>query len=146
MPDEPTNAELGRRVDFLDRELGNRVSHAVYMADQRTAELRFAEMGAGLADVRSQHAADVAELKRQHTEDLRVLREELAEQAKAGTEQRMHWRSLILTGVLPALVTGLGILVTWLISRGGHLWHEPGHTRRQRRAWQRRSPSPARWP
>ena len=40
-------------------------------------------------------------------------------QARNAGENRMHWRSLILTGVLPALVALIGVIVTIALSHGG---------------------------
>jgi hypothetical protein len=107
--DEPSNAELAWRLQNIQQMLAGLIGRPEYDADQRAADRRFTEL-----------AADIEDVRRQHAEDVRVLHERITEQARNGVEHRMHWRSVILTGVLPALVTGTGILVTWLISRGGH--------------------------
>ena len=78
--------------------LAGLVLYPEYRESQRGIDRRFEEL-----------AADIEELRRQHEQTV-----------KASAEHRMQWRSVILTGVLPALVTALGILVTVIISHGGH--------------------------
>lgn len=109
MPDEVTTGELARRLDDIQRLLTGVVGHPEYAADKRGLDYRFGEV-----------KADIEDLRRVHADDVRELHARISEQARAGVEHRMHWRSLLLTGVFPALMTGLGVLVAWLVAHGGH--------------------------
>ena len=95
---EPSNSELARRLDDIQRMVAGLVVYPEYRESQRGIDRRFAEL-----------AQDIEELRRQQ-----------AEHVKATADHRMQWRSLILTGVLPALVAAIGILVTVLLYHGGH--------------------------
>jgi hypothetical protein len=107
--DEPSNAELGRRLDDIQRMLASLVGRDVYLSDQRGTEYRLADLARDLEQERTDRASAIAAVSRR-----------LDEQAKAGAEHRQHWRSLLLTGVLPAAVTLAGILVTlWISHHGG---------------------------
>jgi hypothetical protein len=112
--DEPSNGELGRRLDSIQQTLGSMRAEVVgrleYAADQRAAERQFREIAAGLEEIR-----------RQHTEDIRDVRDELAEQGRARVEHRRHWRELVWQGALPALMTlTVGLLALWAAHSGGH--------------------------
>jgi hypothetical protein len=106
---QPSNGELARGIADLKAMVASLIGRAEYAAFQQGLEYRFSELT---------RLAEAERLAREN--DVKELTERLNNQAKTGAEHRMHWRSVILTGVLPALVTGLGILVTWIISHGGH--------------------------
>lgn len=96
MADEPSNAELAWRLEAIQRVLGELVSRAEYAARLETAEHRFAEL-----------AADVAEVRRAQEEHAREHR-----------EARHGLRTIVYTGVIPSLVAAASILVSlWLGGR-----------------------------
>lgn len=108
MADEPSNAELAWRLQRIQDTLSGVVGRPEYDADKRSADYRFADL-----------ARDLAEERRERTEAVKAVRELVAAQARNAGENRMHWRSLILTGVLPALVALIGVIVTIALSHGG---------------------------
>jgi hypothetical protein len=102
--DDPSNAELGRRLDDLRIMVQGLVGRDVYKADRRAFDLQFAEA-----------QADIAEGKQHHAE----LRRDLAEHIKHATESegtsRRHWQTIILTGLLQAAISIVAVAVTvWL--------------------------------
>jgi hypothetical protein len=103
--DEPSNAELGRRLDDIWRLLQPLIGRAEYTADQRAAERR-------LADI----TADIDDVRRQHTEDIRAVNERQTAAERATRQGRTHWQTLIFTGLIPAAVAAIAI---W-VSRGAH--------------------------
>jgi hypothetical protein len=107
--EDPSNWELARRLDDIHRLLGGLVGDREYKADQRGTERRLA----GLED-------DLAEERRERAEAVRAVRELVETQAKRAAEGRMSWRSALWTGLLPALVAAIGVIVTVLLSHGGH--------------------------
>jgi hypothetical protein len=109
--DEVTTGELARRLADIQQMLATLVGRDMYLSDKQGTEWRLAELASDLERERQERAADV-----------KAVNGRLDAQAKAGAEHRMHWRALLLTGVLPAAVTLIGILVTLWISHhgGGH--------------------------
>ena len=110
MADEPSNAELARRMDRIEvllQDLSLRlVSSDVYNRDQRETERRFAELERELAEER---------LARK--EDVKDLRGRMDERDKTGGS---NFRQGIYSGVIPALLVLAGILVqVFLALRGG---------------------------
>jgi hypothetical protein len=106
--DEPSNAELAWRLQRIQETLNGVVGRPEYDADKRSTDYRFSDL-----------AHDLAEERRERTEAVKAIRELVEAQAKNAGESRMHWRSLILTGVLPALVALAGVIVTIALSHGG---------------------------
>lgn len=110
MGEEPSNAELGRRLDDIQRMVASLVGRDVYQSDQRGTEYRLAGL-----------ARDLDQERKDRAEGDQVLSGRLDGQAKAVAEHRMHWRSLLWTGVLPALATlTVGLLALWAAHSGGH--------------------------
>lgn len=109
MADEPTNSELAWRLDRIQDTLVGLVGHPEYLADKRAADYRMAEIERRIAEEARERAADVE-----------ALHQRISDQAKAGAEHRMQWRSLLWTGALPALVTLIGVIVSiWIAHQGG---------------------------
>lgn len=107
--DEPTNAELGRRLELIQQTLASLVGRAEYSADQRGTDYRFSEISRVIDAER-----------RERAEDITAVNQRITDQAKAGEEHRMHWRGLLWQGALPALVALLSVLVTlWIAHHGG---------------------------
>ena len=109
MADEPSNGELGRRLDVIQHLLQDLVGRAEYNARQEAADRRFAEL-----------AADIEDTRRQHSEDIRAVHQRLADADRKSQEHRLSWRTAFWSGILPALVVLAGILVQiWLAHSGG---------------------------
>jgi hypothetical protein len=95
--DEPSNGELGRRLDDLFRLVSGLVGRAEYAADQRALEHRLTNLDRDIEDLRTQHAKDI----------------------DAVSASRLSWRAIFYTGILPALLVLVGVLVQiWLATRG----------------------------
>lgn len=110
MGDEVTTGELARRLEDIRQLLATLVGRDVYLSDKQGTEWRLNELARDLQRERDERAADV-----------KAVNDRLDTQAKAGVEHRMHWRALVLTGVLPAVVALFGIIVTlWISHHGGH--------------------------
>jgi hypothetical protein len=106
--DEPTNGELGRRLDQIYGSLQALIGRAEYDAGQRALDLRLAGVNRDLEDLRRQHAEDVEKLNTRITEEAKT------------TAARGQWKTTILVGLIPSLVALLAILVTiWLRGGGG---------------------------
>lgn len=101
MSDDPSNAELGRRLDDLRILVQGLVSRDAYAADQRSTDYRFAGLKAELAEAQS----DVSELRRDFAQHVR-------ESAQHEDTGRRHWQTIILTGLLQAVIAVGAILVT----------------------------------
>lgn len=102
---EPTNGELSRRLDTLSASLAQMVGRGEYIADQRGIGERFENVTRRMDDIR-----------RELAEDIRAVRDD----AKQAREARQGWRTIIYTGLIPALVVLLSILVQiWLAHKGG---------------------------
>lgn len=120
MTSEPTNGELERRLQDIQRMLSAVVGVPEYAADKRASDFRQSEVERDLAEERRERSAAISQERADRAEAIREVSQRMTEQAKAGLEHRMHWRGLLLTGVLPAVVALLGILVTlWISHHGG---------------------------
>lgn len=107
--DEPTNWELARQLQDIKQMLGVVVGLPEYAADRRALDYRLDEL-----------RRDLQAERRERAEDVKAVNDRLDSQAKAGVEHRMHWRSLLWTGALPAFVALAGVLVTlWIAHSGG---------------------------
>lgn len=111
--DEPSNWELARRLEDIQKMLALVVGHPEYAADRRALDYRLDGLQRDLETERRERAGDV-----------KAVNDRLDKQAEAGVEHRMHWRSLIWTGALPAAVALIAVLVTILLNihggGGGH--------------------------
>jgi hypothetical protein len=107
--DEPTNWELARQLSDIKQMITAVVGHPEYAADRRALDYRLSELQLQLETERRERANDV-----------KAVNDRLDKQAEAGVEHRMHWRSLLWTGALPAAVALLGVLITlWIAHNGG---------------------------
>ena len=105
MADEPSNAELARRLNEIAVLLQQVVGRPEYNADQRHAEHRFTEIERDIEDVRRTHAEDIKEVLRRFDE-----------QAKAGGT---NLRQALYNGLLPAIFLVVSLLVTVLLAFRG---------------------------
>lgn len=122
-----------RRTDAIHAELGARITQVArdgvpmvvwQQAQQAQADVLARverEHDAAVQRLAQEHGRDIAELKAQIREEFRELREEMTERAKSGAESRRHWRELFFIGVLPSLMTAVGILAAmWMNGSGKH--------------------------
>jgi hypothetical protein len=105
MADEPSNAELARRLADITLLLQQVVGRPEYTADQRLGEHRFTEIERDIEDVR-----------RTHIEDIKDILKRLEEQAKA---KGSNLRQALYNGLLPAIFLVVGLLVTVLLAFKG---------------------------
>jgi hypothetical protein len=104
--DEPSNAELARRLADIALLLQQVVGRPEYAADQRHTEHRFTEIERDIEDVKKTHSKDI--------EAIRGLLDKAAE--KRGTD----WKQAIYSGLLPAVFLAITLLVTILLAfKGG---------------------------
>jgi hypothetical protein len=95
--DEPSNGELGRRLDEIRILVQGLVSRPEYSEYQRSMEHRLTNLDRDINDIRMQHAEDVKNL----------------------ASNRLSWRAIAYTGLLPALLVLAGVLVNiWIATRG----------------------------
>ena len=120
--DEPTLGEITRRLADLQQMLAGTVGRPEYGSDQRALDYRLVDLERALADERKERAAAVAQERVERSSDVKAVHDRITEREKAGAEHRMHWRQLLWTGALPALVALVGIVVTLMIAHhgGGH--------------------------
>jgi hypothetical protein len=114
--DEPTNGELARQLADIKLMLAAVVGHPEYAADKRYLDSRFADLADDLAEERRQRADAIEQERRDRAAAIKATNERI----DAGRDTRMHWRTLLWTGALPALVALLGVIVTIALSHGGH--------------------------
>lgn len=109
MSHEPSNGELARRLDTIQGLVQGLIGRQEYLADQRATDRRI-----GVIE------ADVQRLDKELAETTRGLHDRIDEQAKSGVEHRRHWQELLFIGLLPSVVTALGILLTIWMNGGKH--------------------------
>ena len=107
MADDITNGELARRLDDLRGAVARLIGRDEYAADQRGDDRRFADL-----------ARDIAAVREQLTDDVKELRDDMAEAKRSSAEHRQSWRTVIYTGLIPAAVVLLSVLVQLWLSRG----------------------------
>ena len=104
MADEPTNGELARRLDDIFRNIQGLIGSAQYIADQRRIDDRLDQVRRDLSEVRSDFQKEVASVHQRITDE-----------AKRAAESRQSWKQILYTGLVPAFVVFLSILVQiWL--------------------------------
>ena len=107
MSDEPTNAELGRRLDDISRGLRDLIGEREYSEYQRAINGRLEGLARELDDARRIHAEDVEKL---HTR--------ISGEVKAAVTRSQFRQSLTAT-LIPSLIAVAAILVTiWMHGRG----------------------------
>lgn len=107
MADEPSNGELGRRLDAIHQLVQGLVGRLEYAEYQRALEHRLTNIDRDIEDVRTQHAKDIKDVRREHADSLR----------SAG-ENRLSWRAVVYAGLLPALLVLVSILVQIWLAKG----------------------------
>ncbi|MFI7449530.1 hypothetical protein ACIBQX_18685 [Nonomuraea sp. NPDC049714] len=105
MTDAPSPGELSRRIDQVTMSLTQLVQRTEYTADRRYDDRRISEV-----------EADVAEVRRSLADEIKALRASI----ENATEKRgTNMRQAIYTGILPAVLVLLGIVVQiWLARQG----------------------------
>ena len=109
MTDDPSNKELGWRIDEVRRMLADVVARPEYAARLEAAERRFADI-----------AAAVGRLEAKIEENIARLHERLDEHDRAHAASGLSWRAIIFTAIPSALMVLLGIAVQLWISSGRH--------------------------
>lgn len=108
MADDITNGELARRLDDLRHMLADLVGRPEYQADQRGTDRRLLDL-----------ERDLESLQQQHAKDNEAVYRHIAEQVKAAAERHQSWRTIVYTGLIPAAVVLIGILVQLLLAHSG---------------------------
>jgi hypothetical protein len=109
LSDEPTNGELAWRLERISDMLAGVVGRPEYTADKRGIDHRLNDFDLRLSEERRERERAVKELG-----------DRITAQAQAGIEHRMHWRTLLWTGLLPAVVAAIGVVAAIWINHGGH--------------------------
>jgi hypothetical protein len=108
--DDITNRELAGRLEDLRaaiRDYVGRLEYAAYQADLEHRLTALAEL----------HHREITDIR----DDIRQLNARLDDADKAAREHRLSFRTVIYTGLLPAVVVLLGIVVQIILARsGGH--------------------------
>jgi hypothetical protein len=102
--DEPTNGELARRLDDIYRTLQGSIGQPQYVADQRRIDDRLEDLRRGDAEERRDREAAV-----------RAVHQRITDELASAANNKLSWRTILYTGVIPALIVLLSILVQiWL--------------------------------
>lgn len=109
MVDEPSNAELGRRLDEAVHLLQELVSRREYTEYQRHAEHRFTEQERDLEQERRERQADIAAEAAAREAGDRDIKQQLDKNGN-------NWRQVIYAGVIPGVALLAGV---WLQLKGG---------------------------
>ncbi|ERR1700742_2786952 len=97
MAEQPSNTDLAWRLEQIQRNLTELVGRPEYTARQEAATTKLAELQA----------------------DILTLDRKLEDHERSHHEAHHNWRTLIYTGVLPALVAVLAIVTQIIIAHGG---------------------------
>lgn len=117
MVDEPSIGELSRRIDHVIATQAQLVQRAEYVADRRYDDLRFAEVGADVTQLRQALLDEVRGLR--NALDAAVTRLEAADE-KREEKRGGNVKQMIYSGILPTLFILLTLAVQlWLAPRGG---------------------------
>jgi hypothetical protein len=99
VPDEPSNSELARRLDAIYLVI---VSRPEYLADLRRLDDRTGDL-----------RRDIDENRRDSDEKIRAVHQRVTDTEKSAEAHRISWRTVIYTGLIPALVA-LGAILAQL--------------------------------
>lgn len=104
MGDEPTNGELARRLEDLSRIQDGFIGRREYQADERRVDDRFRDLRQA-----------VEEERRDRQTAIEGVHQRITDETQAAANTKLSWRTILYTGVIPALVVLLSILVQiWL--------------------------------
>lgn len=116
MSDEISTGELARRLDEFARLLQGLVSRVEYTEYQRHVEHRFTELEHDILEKRHAHDEDMREIRA----ELNAVRAELAKTRESGTrESGVNFRQAIYSGLIPAILLLVTLLVGFLQIKGG---------------------------
>lgn len=101
----PSASDLAWRIDALRRDLGNLVGRPEYVADKAGTDRRISDLEHDLEDLKRSGFARVREVEK-HIED----------HEKSHTAAGLHWRTLLWTGLLPAVAAILAVFITYWLS------------------------------
>jgi hypothetical protein len=110
--DEPSNAELAWRLERIQDMLGGVVGRPEYISDKAGFDYRLQKNERTIAEARRELGQAIKDVKDQ------ITKHENKHEERAD-ENRINWRSLLLTGVLPAVVALLGVLATLYVKQHG---------------------------
>lgn len=120
MSDEPSNGELARQLADIKQMLGAVVGNREYAADSRALDRRLGDIERDIAEERRDRTAAMAQEKQERGEAVKAVNDRITVAEKAGLSAKEHWRTLLWTGALPAVVALLGVLAAlWIAHHGG---------------------------
>lgn len=122
--EQPTNWELARRLDDLRSMLrGEVVTVSEYSAQKRADDRRMDDFDRRLDDAKRSGFEAIARERAERMAADEAINTRITTQAEAGAEHRDRWRTLLWTlfwtGLVPAVIALIGILVTLHLT-GGH--------------------------
>lgn len=124
MSDDPSNAELGRRLDEILRQLGGVVGHPEYAADKQGFDFRLKALQDQIAEERRDRTAALERERDERVSADKAVNDRITDQANAGVQHRQHWRSLLWQGALPAFVALVGVVAAlWIAYHSGGSSH-----------------------
>lgn len=106
--EDPSNGELGRRLDVLQGMVQGLVGRPEFAARQESFEHRFAEL-----------ATDVVRLDRRHDEDMTRVHARIDGHEKGHQDSSLSWRGIVWPMLGAAVASGLGYMLTQLLGSGG---------------------------
>ena len=113
MADEPTNGELARRLDDIFRNIQGLIGSAQYIADQRRIDDRLDQVRRDLSESAATSRRPgrcPATSRRRHASTRASPTKQSARPSHAS-----RWKQILYTGLVPAFVVFLSILVQiWL--------------------------------
>lgn len=114
MVEEPSNWELGRRIDQIYGAVQALIGRAEYVEFQRALEHRFTEIAQAMTEIRRDQEAAI----RARDAAIRELHARITAESKTAAA-RSQWRASLAAGLLPVLVAVAAILVEiWLHGTG----------------------------
>jgi hypothetical protein len=116
--DEPTNGELGRRLNDIAALLRDVVGSREYAADQRAIDRRLAALDRDFQDFRVKHAEDIRAVDARITSEVERVDDRINADHERAETNKHSWRNALWVGVFPALVVAAEWIFN-LLTHGG---------------------------